>query len=159
MQIANYVLDYQVIADGSTIFYLTKDNDLYSYALLTGYKERFSPNATAFAVTQDGQRLAYIMDDQLLEISTDNPSAMAYLGRYDNPQIYYTEHDVLCIFFGNELHTNNLLDTQIFMDVEYYTVHASGSIYVHSDNTIFYVNDTGSLTFIFVPTDQEVAPA
>ena len=156
VQIAKNVLDYQVIADGSTIFYLTKDNDLYSYTLLTGYKERFSSNATAFAVTQDGQRLAYIMDDKLLEISTDNPSAMAYLGRYDNPQIYYTEHDVLCIFFGNELHTNNLLDTQIFMDVEYYTVHASGSIYVHSDNTIFYVNDTGSLTFIFVPTDQEV---
>ena len=159
VQIANYVLDYQVIADGSTIFYLTKDNDLYSYTLLTGYKQKFSPNATAFAVTQDGQRLAYIMDDQLLEISTDNPSAMAYLGRYDNPQIYYTEHDVLCIFFGNELHTNNLLDTQIFMDVEYYTVHASGSIYVYGNNTIFYVSDTGELAFIFVPTDQEVAPA
>lgn len=159
VQIDKNVLDYQVIADGSTIFYLTKDNDLYSYALLTGYKERFSSNATAFSVTQDGQRLAYIMDDKLLEISTDNPSAMAYLGRYDNPQIYYTEHDVLCIFFGNELHTNNLLDTQIFMDVEYYTVHASGSIYVYRNNTIFYVNDTGSLTFIFVPTDQEVAPA
>ena len=156
VQIANYVLDYQVIADGSTIFYLTKDNDLYSYTLLTGYKQKFSPNATAFAVTQDGQRLAYIMDDQLLEISTDNPSAMAYLGRYDNPQIYYTEHDVLCIFFGNELH---LLDTQIFMDVEYYTVHASGSIYVYGNNTIFYVSDTGELAFIFVPTDQEVAPA
>ena len=153
VQIANYVLDYQVIADGSTIFYLTKDNDLYSYTLLTGYKQKFSPNATAFAVTQDGQRLAYIMDDQLLEISTDNPSAMAYLGRYDNPQIYYTEHDVLCIFFGNELH---LLDTQIFMDVEYYTVHASGSIYVYGNNTIFYVSDTGELAFIFVPTDQEV---
>ena len=153
VQIANYVLDYQVIADGSTIFYLTKDNDLYSYTLLTGYKQKFSPNATAFAVTQDGQRLAYIMDDQLLEISTDNPSAMAYLGRYDNPQIYYTEHDVLCIFFGNELH---LLDTQIFRDVEYYTVHASGSIYVHRTNTIFYVSDTGELVFIFVPTDQEV---
>ena len=88
----------------------------------------------------------------------DNPSAMAYLGIYKNPEIFYNEHDILCVFVGNELYTNNLLNTQIFRDVEYYTVHASGSIYVYRINTFFYVSDTGDLAFIFVPTDPEVVP-